>query len=267
MAQHSWSTGSVRCEPARSICRPCCGALDCVYAMSYNIMHQAVCCTRGANLTLWRLFSCTCVAWLLFVCCRTIRSNYFEDNNDLQTDFWGHHLEPRNLSFVHWNGSAIVGHEDVCTDILINGPPTSFFEADQLVVAAAADTDPSSSSTPPHDSASQTKGVQNQTVRSWQLAEIPLSNQYPSTAVTIEGNFHNPAGDRCYNERGVYAGVFAAGAEGLRVMSNNCDDFHHVEGRQLYAVKTGASPMANSSFEAWAIALNTGDWAATQTPP
>ena len=52
--------------------------------------------------------------------------------------------------------------------------------------------------------------------------------------------------------------------EGLRVMSNNCDDFHHVEGRQLFAVKTGASPMANWSFKAWAIALNTGSWAATQ---
>ena len=237
MAQQSWPTESVRCEPAIQLC-PYCGVVD-----------------HDMRVIWWRA-------------CRTIRSNYFEDNNDLETAFWGHHLEQTNLSFVHWNGSAIVGHEDVCTDVLINGPPTYFFETDQLVVAAAADMD-SSSSGPSHDSAPQTTrtGGQNQTVRSWQLAEIPLSNQYPSTAVTIEGNFHNPAGDRCYNERGVYAGVFAAGAEGLRVMSNNCDDFHHVEGRQLYAVKTGASPMANSSFEAWAIALNTGDWAATQTPP
>ena len=189
--------------------------------------------------------------------CRTIRSNYFEDNNDLETAFWGHHLEQTNLSFVHWNGSAIVGHEDVCTDVLINGPPTSFFEIDRFVVAAAADVESSPSQT------TRTGGL-NQTVRSWQLAPIPLSNQYPSSAVTIEGNFHNPAGKRCYIERSVYAGVFATGAEGLRVMSNNCDDFHHVEGRQLFAVKTGASPMANWSFKAWAIALNTGSWAATQ---
>jgi hypothetical protein len=186
---------------------------------------------------------------------RTIRSNYFEDNNDLKIAFWGHHLEQQNLSFVHWNGSAIVGHEDVCTDVLINGPPTSFFDTDSLVVAAPADLDSAPSSLP------------NQTVRSWQLAPIPVSNQYPCSAVTIEGNFHNPSGDRCYNERGVYAGVFATGAEGLRVMSNNVDDFHPVHGRKLFAVKTGASPMANSSFEVWAIALNSGSWAATQTAP
>ena len=235
MAQQSWPTESVRCEPAIQLC-PYCGVVD-----------------HDMRVIWWRA-------------CRTIRSNYFEDNNDLETAFWGHHLEQTNLSFVQWNGSAIVGHEDVCTDVLINGPPTYFFETDQLVVAAAADMD-SSSSGPSHDSAPQTTrtGGQNQTVRSWQLAPIPLSNQYPCSAVTIEGNFHNPAGDRCYHERGVYAGVFATGAEGLRVMSNNCDDFHTRGG--AFAVKTGASPMANSSFEAWAIALNSGSWAATQTAP
>ena len=91
------------------------------------------------------------------------------------------------MSYVDLVTSA---RELVCTDILLSG--NGALALDNLVA--------------PHS-------------RQLSLAPIVLSNQYLCKSVVAEANYHNPGADACQGN--VYAGIFAAGVQGLRAQVNN----------------------------------------------
>ena len=132
---------------------------------------------------------------------------------------------PANMSYVDRVTSA---REPVCTDILLSG--NGVLALDNLIVSHS---------------------------RQLSFAPFVLSNQYPCKSVIAESNYHNPGADACQGN--IYAGVFAAGVQGLRAQVNNlkyCNgDFPQ---RRCAVVQTGNRPYAISSIDPSTIQLNTG---------
>jgi hypothetical protein len=113
--------------------------------------------------------------------------------------------EANNQGFPPGNASKVLSYvdhhsgaqEQVCTDILLNGYPTWGPERSNgknPLVAAGPDG----------------KLV---------FAPIPLSNEQPCSGVVIAANSHSPGHDFCPGNE--FAGVFAAGADGLSATASN----------------------------------------------
>ena len=93
------------------------------------------------------------------------------------------------------------------------------------------------------------------------LAPIWLSNESPCSGVVVEANYIE-SNSNCHRSYRTFAGVYAAGAEGLVMQANSCDGCNDgrqsTDGRRICVpVATGAAPGSNSSMVDFVVQANT----------